>query len=137
MKLVTVNLPKEYIAALEKESFCRRPLISEFNRQLIRAFVLGNYKTFEEFEKDYKISVKNRFFDFCINCNLKLTNKGRENHYFHKNVEVFELKFCCSCYNKFKEKSIEEFPDSLIEKIHKKIEVFNLEMKENEKLKKK
>ena len=53
-------------------------------------------------------------------------------NFSQKNLRVFELKFCCSCFKKFKDKTLKEFPDNLIKKIQKKIEDFNLERKENE-----
>ncbi|MHA2430121.1 MAG: hypothetical protein ACXACC_03695, partial [Promethearchaeota archaeon] len=55
-------------------------------------------------------------------CEKKI-DRGK-NHKFHKNFEVFQLKFCCSCYKKFKDKSFDEFPGYLINRIKKKVKSY-------------
>jgi primosomal protein N' len=74
-------------------------------------------------EKELKKLRVIKFFDYCINCEKKI-DRGGKNHKFHKNFEVFELKFCCSCYKKFKDKSFDEFPTYLIHRIKKKIKAY-------------
>ncbi|MFX1494745.1 MAG: hypothetical protein ACFFBZ_10725, partial [Promethearchaeota archaeon] len=64
------------------------------------------------------------FFDYCINCEKKIDNLAGKNHKFHKKFEIFELKFCCSCYTKFKDKSFDEFPGYLIKRIKRKIKAY-------------
>ncbi len=64
------------------------------------------------------------FFEYCINCERKLDRLAGKNHKFYKNFEIFELKFCCSCYTKFKDKSFNEFPVNLINRIKNKVKAY-------------
>ena len=98
---------------------------SERLRKVIKSYILNNPKITRRIEKE-KIT---RFFDYCINCERELDNTARKNHHFHKNIEVFELRFCCSCHKLFKDKSFEEFPASLFNKIKQKIKTYKKEMK--------
>jgi hypothetical protein len=65
-----------------------------------------------------------KFFDCCINCGKKLDTYPKDNHFFHKTNEIFILKFCCYCFKQFKDKTLDEFPEDLIEKIKEKVKKF-------------
>jgi hypothetical protein len=122
-------LSEEYLASLEKITSCTRPLVSEYKRKLIRALVMNDLDSFEQLRKGFETDKISRFYDYCINCERSLASRDKMNHFFQHRIEVFELKFCCSCYEKFKDKSLTEFPDALIEKINNKVRQFRKAMK--------
>ena len=124
MKIITVNIPEEYLRLLDEISGCIRASCSEELREAIRTQLINELRLGEKTEKDIEKKKIIRFFDYCINCESKLDYIARRNHFFYKNIEVFELKFCCSCYKQFKDKSFDEFPVCLIDKIRKKIKAY-------------
>lgn len=78
------------------------------------------------FTEIIKIQVKNRatciirdFYNYCVLCSSTLHNTRNPRKY--KNCDVFELRFCCSCYKKYENKTIDEFPKSLIDVINQKV----------------
>ncbi|MFX0142106.1 MAG: ribbon-helix-helix domain-containing protein [Candidatus Hodarchaeota archaeon] len=113
MKIITVYLPESYVQYLEEISLGTGASRSELLREAIKTYLIK--------EKKYEEQKIIRFFDYCINCERRIHHGIKESHHFHKNIEIFELKFCCACYEKFKGKSFEEFPQYLIDNIQKKI----------------
>ncbi len=128
MKLITVNLPDSYLKLLEKIAICTDISRSELLRQAIRSFIIKEIKFAKKLEKELVDRKITRFFDYCINCERKLHNEARKSHLFHKNIEVFELKFCCACYRRFKDISFDDFPANLIDNIRKKIKAYKKNM---------
>lgn len=124
MKLITAKLPDSYIRLLEKSRLCTGISRSELLRQAIRDYLIKEICFADKLEKAFEDKKITRFFDYCINCEKKLHSPSRMNHHFHKNIEVFELKFCCSCYEKVKDTSFDEFPAHIIDKIKKKIKAY-------------
>lgn len=124
MKIITVNLPESYKKSLEEISQITAASKSELLRQAVKSYIIKETKLVENLKKELEKRRIIRFFDYCINCERKLDNTARCNHLFHKDVEVFELKFCCSCYKQFKDKSFDEFPTHLIDTIKKKIKAY-------------
>ncbi len=124
MKIITVDIPEEYLRLLEERGGCTGINISEHIRLAVRTQLINELRLGEKREKDIEKKKITKFFDYCINCESKLDNIERRNHFFYKNIEVFELKFCCSCYKQFKAKSFNEFPVCLIDKIRKKIKTY-------------
>jgi hypothetical protein len=124
MKIFTVQIPESYLRQLEnmipEVGTSRSELIRIATREFLRKELLfmGEIK---KVERKIKIT---RFFDCCINCDKKMYAPSARNHFFHKAIEIFKLKFCCSCYELYKDKSFSEFPEELIGKIRKKIERF-------------
>lgn len=134
MRIVTVDLSDSDIKELLEGSRCNGTYRPEHVRLAIREQIRNEFKFTEQIRNEFKFTRKTEkeieeekitsFFDYCINCERRLHNIGRRNHYFHKNIEVFELKFCCSCYDQFKDKSFDEFPAHLINNIQKKIKAY-------------
>lgn len=124
MRIITVNIPEEYLRSLEERGGCPGINIPEHIRLAVRTQLKNELRLGEKGEKDIEKKKITQFFDYCINCESKLDNIARRNHFFYKNIEVFELKFCCSCYKQFKDKSFDEFPVCLIDKIRKKIKAY-------------
>ncbi len=125
MKIVTANVPDSYIKLIEEISSRTCASRSELLRVAIKQFLLKEMGLAQKLEKELgKLKIFN-FFDYCINCEKKLDSLAGKNHKFHKNFEVFELKFCCSCYKKFKDKPFDEFPAYLIKRIKKKVKEYN------------
>jgi Arc/MetJ-type ribon-helix-helix transcriptional regulator len=124
MKIITVNLPESYVRSLEKIILGTSSTRSELLREAIRTYIIKELKLAELLKKKFEERKITRFFDYCINCERKIHHRSRNSHLFHKNIEVFELKFCCECYDKFKSKTFEEFPANLIDNIQKKIKTY-------------
>lgn len=124
MRLIKVNLPDSYIKELLKSNICTGTNRPEHLRLAIRDLIVNEVKLAKKTEKEIEEEKITRFFDYCINCERRVDNITRRNHFFHKNIEVFELKFCCSCYKQFKDKSLDEFPAHLIDSIQKKIKAY-------------
>ncbi len=57
--------------------------------------------------------------NYCVSCSRRLHIPISPRKY--KNYNVFELRFCCSCYKKYGNQTIDEFPKSLIEVIKQKV----------------
>jgi len=129
MKIIKINLPDSYIQSLQEAVLYSGSRRSEYLRVAIRDLILNERRLSEKEEKEIEEKKITRFFDYCINCERELDNTVRKNHHFHKNIEVFELRFCCSCHKQFKDKSFEEFPAKLINKIKLKIKAYKKEVK--------
>ena len=127
MKIITVNLPDSYLRALEEICRFTDTSRSELLRHAIRTYLMSEIGLIVTLEKICKRKRETEFFDYCINCEKKLHTTSRRNHFFHKKIEVFELKFCCSCYEQFKDTTFEEFPAHLIDKIYRKIKEYKKE----------
>ena len=117
MKIITISLPESHIRRLEKMSQGTGVSRSELIRAAIRELLVNELILIEELKKEKKRKLISRFFDYCINCERKLHEVSRKNHFFHKTIEIFKLKFCCSFYEHYQEKTLEEFPPDLIDKI--------------------
>jgi len=124
MRIVTVDLSDSDIKELLEGSRCNGTYRPEHVRLAIREQIRNEFKLTRKTKKEIEEEKITSFFDYCINCERRLHNIGRRNHFFHKNIEVFELKFCCSCYEQFKDKSFDEFPAHLIDSIQKKIKAY-------------
>ncbi len=124
MRIITVDLSDSDIKELLEGSICTGINRPEHVRLAIRDQIRNEFKLAGKTEKEIEEEKITRFFDYCINCERRLDNTARRNHFFHKNIEVFELKFCCSCYEQFKDKSFDEFPAHLINNIQKKIKAY-------------
>ena len=124
MKLVPVDVPESYLKLIEKSCFCTGITRSELVRQAVRSYLIGEIKLAKRLENELEDNKITRFFDYCINCESKLYTEAGKSHLFHKNIEVFVLRFCCSCYKRFKDTSFDDFPAHLIDKIRKKIKKY-------------
>lgn len=124
MKIITVKLPDSYLRSLEKISKFTDVRRSEILRQAIRSYIIKEIKLSKKLEEALERKRANQFFDYCINCERKLHTGVRKNYFFYKNIEVFELKFCCSCYEHFKDIAFNEFPADLFDNIQKKIKAY-------------
>ena len=128
MKLITVNLPDSYLKLLERISICTGIKRAELLRQAIGSYIIKEINFAKKLEKGLEDKKITRFFDYCINCEGKLHTEVGKSHLFHKNIEVFELKFCCACYRRFKDISFDDFPAHLIDNIRKKIKAYKKNM---------
>jgi len=124
MKIVTVNLPDSYIELITRISSRTYASRSELLRVAIKQFLLKEMGLAKRLEKELEKIRITHFFNYCINCERKLDSLAGKNHKFHRNFEIFELKFCCSCYKKFKNKSFDEFPVYLINRIQRKVKAY-------------
>ena len=98
MKIISVDVPDSYLKLLEKSSVCAGIIIPEHVRLEIRSQIRRELLFRGNLEIELEDKKNPEFFDYCINCEKELHDKVRNSHFFHKNIEVFELKFCCSCY---------------------------------------
>jgi metal-responsive CopG/Arc/MetJ family transcriptional regulator len=124
MKIVTVNVPESYLKLIEKSCFCTGITRSELVRQAVRSYLIGEIKLAKRLENELEDNKITRFFDYCINCESKLYTEAGKSHLFHKNIEVFVLRFCCSCYKRFKDTSFDDFSAHIIDNIRKKIKKY-------------
>ncbi len=68
------------------------------------------------------------FYRYCISCNNKIHNSKAP--YRHENkFEIIELRFCCDCYKKFENTSIEGFPESILDNVQNKLEKYKESLK--------
>ena len=128
MKLLPVDVPESYLKLLKKISICAGINRPELVRQAVRSYLIREIKLAEELENELEVNKITGFFDYCINCESKLDNEAGKSHLFHKNIEVFVLKFCCACYRQFKDTSFDDFPTHLIYNIRKKIKKYKKNM---------
>jgi len=124
MRLITINLPESYLRALEEICNFTGTSRSELLRQAIRSRIITDLGLVNKLKKVSERKKVTEFFDYCINCEKKLHTTEKQNHFCHKKIEIFELKFCCSCYEQFKDTTFNEFPAHLIENINKKINAY-------------
>ena len=127
MKIIPAKLAKSYVRSLNttfKGSCIYRP---EHIRIAVREHLRNELLSSEILDKEAQQTNNVRFFDCCINCEKNISFPFIRNHFFHKNIEIFKLQFCCSCYRQFKDKSFDEFPEELIDKILKKIKAYKRE----------
>ncbi len=121
MKLVPVDVPESYLKLIKK--ICRGAEInrSELVRQAVKSFLIREITLTEELKNKLEVKKVSGFFEYCINCERKVHTEAGKSHLFHKNIEVFVLRFCCSCYKRFKDTSFDDFPAHLIDNIQEKI----------------
>jgi len=124
MRIVTVDLSDSDIKELLEGSRCNGTYRPEHLRLAIREQIRNEFNLAGKTEKEIEEEKITRFFDYCINCERRVDYITRRNHFFHKNIEIFELKFCCSCYKQFKDKTLDEFPEHLIDSIQKKVKAY-------------
>ena len=128
MKLVPVDVPESYLKLIKKSCICTGINRSELVRQAVRAFLVRELRLAEGLENGFEDKRSTGFFEYCINCERKLHTEAGKSHLFHKNIEVFVLRFCCACYRKFKDTSFDDFPAQLIDNIRKKIKKYKKNM---------
>ena len=124
MKLITIDLSDSYLKLLEKSSIC-----AGFNRpEHIRLQIRENlrYELLLSGELEHELLDKKNagFFDNCINCGRLLNNRARKSHLFHKEFEIFVLRFCCTCYEQFKDITFDNFPAHIIDNIKNRREQY-------------
>ena len=124
MKIISADVPDSYLKLIEKCSECAGINRPEHLRLEIRSQIRRELLDDEELEKELEDKKITGFFDYCINCEIKLYNEARNRHFYHKDIEVFELKFCCACYRQFKDISFDDFPTHIINNIRKKIKKY-------------
>jgi len=124
MKIVTANVPDSYIKLIEEISSRTCASRSELLRVAIKQFLLKEMGLAQKLEKELERLKNTYIFDYCINCKRKLENLAGRNHKFHQNYEILGLKFCCSCFEKFKDKSFYEFPEYLINRIRRELKAY-------------
>jgi hypothetical protein len=127
MKILPANLPESYIRLIEENCLGHCINAPEHIRIAVRELIRNEFLTSEFLEEEPPQTNNIRFFECCINCERRLHFPASGAHIFHKNIEIFKLQFCCSCYEKFKDKSLAEFPEDLIDKIQKKIKAYKRE----------
>jgi len=119
MKLMPVDLPDSYLKQVEESSICVGIYIPERLRIEIRENLRQELGLYVGFVNRVEYERIPGFFDNCINCGRILHNRARKSHLFHKEIEVFVVRFCCACYKQFKDKRYEDFPTHLIDNILK------------------
>ncbi len=127
MKIIHIELTDDYLDQLENITGCPCIFPSEETRIAIREmireeYLSGNEGNHQDFQNKLKERRYSAFYDYCINCDQRIYSKI--GHLKYKNRDIFELRFCCSCFEKFKGKTLEDFPDLIIEKINRKLSEF-------------
>jgi len=145
MRNITINLPDAYVKLLEKVGKKEGKSRSELIRIAIKdrlekdlpffTAIEGIYpdiqlerKKKEEIRKKIKferwMELKKRreldFYNYCIVCDRKLHPESIPLEI--NNFKIFELRFCCLCYEKYKGKILDELPEFISKKIQIKLE---------------
>lgn len=127
MKILPATLPESYIRLIQENSLGPCIRTPEHIRIAIRELIRNEFLTSGIPEESPQQTKNLRFYDCCINCGRSLHFLGNRNHFFHKNIEIFKLQFCCTCYEQFKDMSLDDFPEDLINKIQKKVKAYKME----------
>ncbi|MFX1395007.1 MAG: ribbon-helix-helix protein, CopG family [Promethearchaeota archaeon] len=129
MRNITINLPNAYLKLLEdlsqKTGISRSELIRRAIRDRIQEdlpFLYLINKLHPEIDLEIKKTKILQFFNYCILCNKRLHYSKQP--YKCKNLEILELRFCCSCFKKVEGKSFNQFPNNIVSKIQKKLEEY-------------
>ncbi len=124
MKIITTDLPDSYMKLLEESSICVGINRPEHIRLEIRETLRQELGLVGELENELEVKKSVGFFDNCINCGEMFHSRAKMSHFFHKDIEVFVLRFCCACYNQFRDIPFNDFPAHLIENIRKNREQY-------------
>lgn len=109
MKIITEEVPEEYLEEIESQLVnCILNSRHFFTRDELRNRIRN---------LDLVIEKKKDISFYCINCNKPLHYQKLP--YNNNCFCITEIRFCCECFERFKKRSFEEFPTSLIEKIKK------------------
>ncbi|TFF98169.1 MAG: hypothetical protein EU547_02245 [Promethearchaeota archaeon] len=111
MILVDLQLPEHYLVYID--GFIRENLSNNVHEEIENAIRIA----IQEF-----MGLENREqegHNFCIHCG-KILHKSKV-PYKYKKFSITEIRFCCKCFNQFKDKKFEDFPEALIEKINNSI----------------
>lgn len=130
MKIISVESAEIINSWIKQNSQCVGTYRQEHIRLAIRDQIRNEFLSSDtsrdpdlfHFERQGSKTI--RFYEHCINCGELLGLSARNNHLFHKNIEVFKLQFCCSCYEQFKDKTFDKFPRNLIENIQREIKAY-------------
>ncbi len=147
MRNITINLPDVYVKLIaqigEKTGRSRSELIriaikDRLEKDLPFFAIIENKfpdiqlerRKREEIQKkiEFKrlVELKKKreleFYNYCILCDRKLHPETRPKKI--NGFDVYELRFCCSCYEKYEGKTLDEFPDLISKKIQKKLEKY-------------
>lgn len=134
MRNITINLPNAYLKILEdlsqktgitRSELIRRAIRDQLQKDLPFLSVINNLHP--EIELEIKKEKIMQFFNYCILCNKRLHYSKQP--YKCKNLEILELRFCCSCFKKVEGKSFNELPNNIISKIQKKLEEYKKQIK--------
>jgi hypothetical protein len=90
----------------------------------IKQFLIGEILFLNQLQKECYENKISKFFEYCIYCDKKLDTYSKKNHHYHKSIEIFELKFCCTCYEKFKDIPFNKLPAHIIKKIQGKLTAY-------------
>ncbi|MFX1453248.1 MAG: ribbon-helix-helix protein, CopG family [Promethearchaeota archaeon] len=134
MRNITINLPNAYLKLLEDLSQKIGTSRSELIRRAIRDRVQKDLpflhlinKLHPEIDLELKKKKILEFFNYCIVCNKRLHYSKQP--YKCKNLEILELRFCCSCFKKVEGKSFNQLPNRIISKIQKKLEEYKKQLR--------
>lgn len=61
------------------------------------------------------------FYRFCIACDSRVVTQTELFKRNYPNLNIFELRFCCSCFAKYENTPLNKLPKALLKKIQDKI----------------
>ncbi|MFX1294132.1 MAG: ribbon-helix-helix protein, CopG family [Promethearchaeota archaeon] len=134
MRLITINIPIGYLKLLDdlsqrteisRSELIRRAIGNRLQEDL--SFLISINKSHPEINLDIQKMKILQFFNYCILYNKRLHHSKQP--YKYKNLEILELRFCCSCFKRIEGKSFNELPKSIITKIRKKLEDYRNQLK--------
>ena len=155
MRNITINLPEAYVKLLakvgEKTGRSRSELVriaikDRLEKDLPFFAVIESIYPEIELERKKKLEIKKKveikrltelkrrreleFYNYCILCDRKLHPEAIPLKF--NNINIFELRFCCLCFEKFEGKTLDELPKSVSKKIQEKLERYKEITKETE-----
>ncbi len=155
MRNITINLPDTFVRVLDKFAIEKGTNRSELIRQAIRDLLKTDIpfqQTIDTLcpqgalERKRKQAIKEKemrrqnallklglkkqkileFYNYCVICERRL-HKSRKPRLYNKKINVYEMRFCCDCYEK--QKTLNQLPRLLEAKIKEKLEEYH-ELKE-------
>ncbi|MFX1337778.1 MAG: ribbon-helix-helix protein, CopG family [Promethearchaeota archaeon] len=156
MRNITINLPDFYVKLLteigEKTGRSRSELIRKAIEDRLEKD-LHFFAIIEKIYPDIQVERKKReeiqqkiefkrlvdlkkkreleFYNYCILCDRKLHPETKPKKI--SGFNIYELRFCCTCFEKYEGLTLDEFPKSVSRKIKKKLERYKELTKKNTK----
>ena len=124
---ITINLPDLYIKLLNDIGLKYNESRSALVRRAIRDYLMTDeifQASLERIKEESKKKTIKQFYNYCINCDNEIKSQTESLQLKHPNINIFDLRFCCSCFAMFENLPLDEWPKEIIQKIWTKIKEY-------------
>ena len=117
---ITILKRIEFAHVSIKDGSAKRKFIEIIKLQVQNRLLNKKHEEIELYDLKRALDIHGTdFHNYCVSCNRRLHNRKSPGKY--KNFKILTLRFCCSCYEEYENKTMDEFPKSFIRALNKKV----------------